>query len=139
MRIRADTESDKAQARLISQAALKTIADKLTVSEAESARLHADLVSAKEKLNVERTMSQDEMRKKLASVESCLEKEKSLTHSLQEKLKQQTYLEGLASDLLRALHKAQDELQVERTSRSALQAQIGIIMPEEASAIRRAY
>jgi chromosome segregation ATPase len=124
-RIRADTESDKAQADLISRNALKTISDKLKASQAACARLRVDLASAKEKLNTERTLSPDEMRKKLAFVESSLEEEKALTDSLQAQLtkleSRLTHWEGFGSGLLRRLHEVQDELQVERTARIALQ------------------
>jgi hypothetical protein len=141
-RIRTDTESDKAQARLISQAALKTIADKLTVSQADNARLRADLVSAKEKLNTERMLAPEEMRKKLALVESSLEEEKALTHSLQaDSLKKELSLkhwEELGSELLRKLHETQDELQVERTARRVLQTHLSMGMSEGTSAARRA-
>ncbi|KAF8518650.1 hypothetical protein BU17DRAFT_90704 [Hysterangium stoloniferum] len=139
VRLRAELDFGKEEARMADQTALKSISDELKASQAEHTRLQAELACEKEKLNIERTLSPDELRMKLAALEFCVEEERLLAHSLRKELvKEQSsnYWSELGSQLLRSLHEVQDQLQVERKARHALQTQLSMRRSEEAPTSR---
>jgi CRISPR/Cas system CMR-associated protein Cmr5 small subunit len=115
---------DRARLLEMQDDAMRTISDKLKTSQAACTQLQAQL-------NIERMLSPNEMRQKLAFVESDLEKEKALLRS---KAQLSAHWEKIGSHLRRHLDEAKAELLVEQTARRALQTQLNTRMWEEASA-----